>query len=226
MPGRILLVEDDEDTRQLLAVALEVERVQVDQAANADEALSLLRANAYDLVLTDYDLPGKTGATLLAESIREGLLQDAGALMITAHPQPQAVEGVEVVRKPLDLSKFLQQVRSILRARPDAPMGEGCQESGPPDPALDLVLYVSANSLPSLRARQNLEEILTDPSLPVRLSICDVAQSPERAELDRVVFTPTLVKKTPPPRAWVLGDLSRASVVRDLLQACGIPVAS
>jgi hypothetical protein len=36
------------------------------------------------------------------------------------------------------------------------------------------------------------------------------------------VFTPTLVKRGPGPRAWVLGDLSDAAVVIDLLKICGL----
>jgi hypothetical protein len=37
-----------------------------------------------------------------------------------------------------------------------------------------------------------------------------------------VVFTPTLVKRRPEPRAWILGDLSDPAVVTDLLHMCGI----
>ena len=36
------------------------------------------------------------------------------------------------------------------------------------------------------------------------------------------VFTPTLVKRRPEPRAWILGDLSDPSVLTDLLHMCGI----
>ena len=38
-----------------------------------------------------------------------------------------------------------------------------------------------------------------------------------------MVFTPTLVKRSPAPRAWILGDLRNDDVVRDLLTMCGVP---
>ncbi len=37
-----------------------------------------------------------------------------------------------------------------------------------------------------------------------------------------MVFAPTLVKRAPSPRAWVLGDLGDAGIVLDLLQLCGV----
>jgi hypothetical protein len=52
--------------------------------------------------------------------------------------------------------------------------------------------------------------------------VLDLARAPERAEHDNVVFTPTLVKRQPAPRAWILGDLSDPAVVTDLLYMCGI----
>jgi hypothetical protein len=36
------------------------------------------------------------------------------------------------------------------------------------------------------------------------------------------VFAPTLVKRSPGPRTWVLGDLADAAVVVDLLKMCGM----
>jgi len=56
----------------------------------------------------------------------------------------------------------------------------------------------------------------------VRLQIFDVADEPLAGEEDQVVFTPTLVKRSPPPRAWVVGDLSDHSVVVTLLDMAGV----
>jgi two-component system response regulator GlrR len=53
----------------------------------------------------------------------------------------------------------------------------------------------------------------------VRLTVCDLAADPEAADADNVVFTPTLVKRQPLPRTWILGDLTRPETVKDLLQS-------
>src|SRR5262249_57305329 len=161
-PRRILLVEDDEDTRQLLAVALEAQGYDLDEAGTADEGLADLRSRRFDLVLTDYDLPGKTGAAMLREAHAAGLLDDAAAMVVTAHPDPEGVDDVTLVRKPLDLEKFLLQVRGIFESMPPGPAAPPPREveTAPADGAasvgadgvaraLDPALYVSPASAPS-----------------------------------------------------------------------------
>ncbi len=225
--ARILLVEDDEDTRQMMAIALERAGFGVQQAATVDEAIALLRVGRYDLVLTDYDLPDRTGATLLRQGAREGILYDAIAVVVTAHPDPEGIDGFEVLRKPLDLSRFLRQIRKILAARAE----EGSTASRPQatvsragEPTVELVLYISSQSLPSIRARDCLERLLVGCST-VHLQIFDVSQEGAKAEADHVVFTPTIVKKTPPPRAWLVGDLGATQVLRELLESSGIDLS-
>jgi hypothetical protein len=74
-----------------------------------------------------------------------------------------------------------------------------------------------------MKARRNMERMIAEfPAAPIRFEVLDLAREPERAESDNVVFTPTLVKRSPEPRAWFLGDLSDRRVVADLLHMCGI----
>src|SRR5436309_13351943 len=84
--GRILVVEDNDDVRQMMAVALQGQGHVVEEAADADEALRRLRAGRFDVVLADYELPDKTGATMLSEASQSGLLGRANALVVTGYP--------------------------------------------------------------------------------------------------------------------------------------------
>jgi two-component system response regulator GlrR len=209
---RLLLVEDSEDTRILLAVALAGDGWTVDEAADAFQGAALLGRNRYDLVLADYDLPGKTGAAMVREAAEAGRLHDAKVVMVTAHPDPQGIEELEVIRKPLDLPAFLHQMRKI---RDAAVAARGADVGS----VVDLVLYVSAHSLASARALDILKTAILHASPGVRLTVCDLATDPEAADADNVVFTPTLVKRQPLPRTWILGDLTRPETVKDLLQS-------
>ena len=56
----------------------------------------------------------------------------------------------------------------------------------------------------------------------VRVEVCDVSANPERAEEDAILFTPMLVKRRPLPRTYVLGDLSNAGPIIDMLESCGV----
>ena len=222
---RILLVEDDDDTRQLMAVALEGQGYAVQPAVRADEALGHLRRGGYDLVLTDYDLPGMTGASLLRQANHERLLQGTATLVVTAHPDPQGVDDTTLVRKPLDLEKFLLQIRRIFDAMGPGPRATAAAPTPPADleEVADLVLDVSPDSPSSQRARRNLDKLLERfPTDRLRFHVVDLSFEAQRAEEDKIVFTPTLVKRRPDPRAWILGDLGDPGVVVDLLHMCGL----
>jgi circadian clock protein KaiB len=88
---------------------------------------------------------------------------------------------------------------------------------------VDLVLYVSSASPASIQARRNLERLLSrfDPS-QVRWTVRDLEQEPLAGEEDRVAFTPTLVKRFPEPRVWVLGNLRESEILADMLRVCGV----
>jgi CheY-like chemotaxis protein len=230
--ARILVVEDQDDVRRMLTTALEMDGHVVDGAPSAADGLRRLEHRRYDLVLTDYAMPGGTGTWMLREASRLGLMNGAMALIVTAHPNVQDLGNVPVVPKPLDLDRFLEQVRRIL-ATESSPRAPRMQPGPGQRPGtrgvrhrVELVLYVSAASPASMQARQNLEQILGRFNhAQVKLSVCDLSREPLAGEADRIAFTPTLVKRHPEPRLWVLGSLREPQVVVDLLRVCGVEAA-
>ena len=213
------MIDDNDDVRQMMAIALQSHGYSVAEAADAEEALRHLQAGRFDVVLSDYELPEKTGATMLREAAASGLLGSATALIVTAHTQPEDADGFDVIHKPIDLERLMSQVRRVVGPAGKAPAAAAAETGA----AADLVLYVSAGSPASARARRSMENTLRAfAGCPIRYAVCDVGEEPARAEQDHVVFTPTLVKRSPGPRAWVLGDLADASVVVELLKICGL----
>ena len=114
-PDRVhlLLVEDDEDTRDLMALALRGAGFVVQPAGSGREALDLLESTPFDLLVTDYDMPGMTGTEMLQIAAERGIVRAARPLIVTAHPSPKGTEGFPVVRKPLDLARFVALLRSF-----------------------------------------------------------------------------------------------------------------
>ena len=227
--ARILVVEDQEDVRRMLTTALELEGHQVEEAADAVEGLKRLREARYNLVLSDYAMPGGTGTWMLHEATRQGLMDDTVALIVTAHPNVGDLRNIEVVNKPLDMDLFLDQVKRILAAsRGDDDEDTGGQmmarrRQRAEDHRIEFVLYVSSASPASIQARRNLERLLEGyAASQVKLSVCDLGREPLAGEADRVAFTPTLVKRYPEPRMWVLGNLRETALLEDLLRACGV----
>jgi len=221
--ARILVVEDQDDVRGLLVTALEIEGHEVDQAANAREGLQRLEEGRYNLVLSDYAMPGGTGSWMLHEAERRGLLVDTPALIVTAHPDARELSTRHVIAKPLDLDYFLDQVRRVLKSAASGKRAEGDAPAAEPSYRIELVLYVSPNSPASIQARRNLERLFEQFDISqIKYTVCDLVRDPLAADEDRVAFTPTLVKRYPAPRTWVLGNLRETEIIGDLLRVCGV----
>ena len=227
--SRILLVEDSEDLQVLMQIALEHEGYAVDPAHSAEEGLRLMQDHHYDLVLSDYLLPGRTGAWMLREALDRRLLHGAATLLVTATPDgPEIDPQQEVIAKPVDFDRFLPQIRAILgEARPHAvprsPRSNTGETSMVQPTVVELVLYVSPHSLACARAQRVMHDLLGRyDARQIDFRVSDTTREPDAAAKDRVIFTPTLIKRSPPPHVWVLGDLTKADVVTDLLHMCGV----
>ena len=132
MPGRILLVDDDESIRSQTSVLLQDEGYDVDEAATSGEALARFDRRAADCVLLDVMLPDGDGfdtcRTLRSRS-------DVPIIMVTARTDTyDVVAGLEAgaddyVTKPFEMKELAARIRAMLRrAR--------VQESGVPRIAL------------------------------------------------------------------------------------------
>lgn len=65
---KILLVEDENITRDTIAFKLKLSKIDFDEASNGDEALKKMRATSYKLVLLDLRMPIKDGFQVLEEA--------------------------------------------------------------------------------------------------------------------------------------------------------------
>lgn len=63
--SRVLLVEDDEDIAFLISSSIRKSEIEVTTVYTGDDALPLLREQAFDLVLSDIAMPGMSGLRLL-----------------------------------------------------------------------------------------------------------------------------------------------------------------
>jgi DNA-binding NtrC family response regulator len=101
---KVLLVEDDGDSRELLAELLESEF----DVSTAQDGLAGLRAfedQHPDVVVTDESLPGMCG-TELAQKVKEREPR-ARVILVSGYTQVQGAEHCDVVlRKPIDVERL------------------------------------------------------------------------------------------------------------------------
>lgn len=64
-PRRVLLVEDDETTRELVAMALRAQGHEVETVETAEQALEALEEHRPDILFVDIGLPGMSGLDLV-----------------------------------------------------------------------------------------------------------------------------------------------------------------
>lgn len=114
----ILVVDDDENLRRLVAAYLEHEGYEVEQAADADAALASVERHEPDLILLDIMLPGLSGLEV-AHRIRTN--RQVPILMLTARgDEEDMLQGFDAgaddyLVKPFSPKVLVARVRAILR---------------------------------------------------------------------------------------------------------------
>ncbi len=127
MGTRILTVEDDERIRQAVKLALEDEGWTVTEAATGEAAMESFRAEAFDVVLIDIQLPGIDGFDV-CRSIRR--TSDVPVIMVTARDDTHdVVAGLEAgaddyLTKPFAPKELSARIRALLRRARSPEQGE------------------------------------------------------------------------------------------------------
>lgn len=148
MSSKVLIVEDEKEIADLMALHLKRDGHEITVTENGEEALRLMEKESFQLLILDWMLPGVSGLDL-CKKIRSDQ-STAGAqvpvLMVTARAHPSdIVVGLEVgaddyLTKPFDLPVFLARVRALLRrASPQQEASARSFEVG--ELALDLESY-------------------------------------------------------------------------------------
>ncbi|WP_338766957.1 sigma-54 dependent transcriptional regulator [Massilia sp. METH4] len=135
---RVLVVDDEDDLRDLLEITLLKMGLDVDGAADLRGARALLAAHDYDLVLTDMRLPDGLGLELVREIAASG--RNLPVAVVTAFGSAEnAVVALKAgafdyVTKPLQLDQLRVMVQSALKL--NAPPGAAAPHPGPVDSRL------------------------------------------------------------------------------------------
>ena len=112
---RILVVDDEENTRIGLSKLLSQEGFQVESAANGNDALEMLGQHKINLVISDINMPDMNGLVFLRELSRK--FPSTNVIMITAYG------GVESYLEAMNLGAYeylhkpvrLDELRSVMK---------------------------------------------------------------------------------------------------------------
>jgi DNA-binding NtrC family response regulator len=116
--ARILVVDDDENIRNSLAIILRAEGYTVDLVVNGSEAIQKTESTAYNVALIDMRLPDMEGTKLLTGM--KDTVPKIRKIIITGYPSMQnAIEAVNrkadaYIVKPVDVEQLLNTLREQL----------------------------------------------------------------------------------------------------------------
>ncbi|WP_077072555.1 response regulator transcription factor [Mailhella massiliensis] len=120
----ILVVEDDDDIRELVAFSLEEEGYHVEQAADGLRGQEMAETLKPDLIILDLMLPGRDGLSVCRELNRHAAeSMPCPILMLTARGEEMdRIIGFEYgaddyVVKPFNIRELMLRVKAILRRR-------------------------------------------------------------------------------------------------------------
>jgi len=119
----VLIVEDEEDIRELVSYHLLKEGYQVAGVPSGEEALSVAEMQTPDLILLDVMLPGMDGLTVCQRLRSSPKTADVAIMMLTAKSEEaDIVRGLNLgatdyVTKPFSPKVLLARVRAVLRRK-------------------------------------------------------------------------------------------------------------
>ncbi len=132
----ILVVDDEAPIRDMLRIALEMAEYSVIEAADAQEAHSLIVDQKPDLVLLDWMLPGTSGIELARRLKRDDITSELPIIMLTAKgEEDNKVQGLEVgaddyITKPFSPRELVARLKAVLRRTDTLTSGDPIRVEG------------------------------------------------------------------------------------------------
>ena len=121
MNERILIVDDEQDISDILQYNLQTEGYTALTAASGEEALDMLQAGAFDLVLLDVMMEGISGFDVARRMKNDAALAAIPIIFCTAKTEEKdVVDGFSLgsddyITKPFRLSEVKARVKAVLR---------------------------------------------------------------------------------------------------------------
>ncbi len=170
MSADVLVVEDEPQIQELIAVNLQHAGHRVRRAASAEEADTAIRAALPDLVVLDWMLPGESGISLARRLRGDARTRDLPILMLTARAmENDKISGLEAgaddyLTKPFSPRELNARIKAVLRRRAPQLSGDAVEVDGLRlDPATHRVSAGSARIALSPSEFKLLHFLLTHP---------------------------------------------------------------
>ena len=133
MPAKILVVEDNPDSREMIACLLRLKGYDIVSATDGQEAFDLLERERPDLIITDIQMPNVDGIEMIRRLRKHSELNQVPILVMSAYRSGVVSEAMAAganasTRKPVEWHSLHEIIRQLLPLYLlVAPLLQGCQ---------------------------------------------------------------------------------------------------
>jgi two-component system CheB/CheR fusion protein len=119
----VLVVDDSEDTTEMLTQLLKISGAKVDSATSGNEALRMVAEKEFDVVLSDISMPGMDGFEFLRQLRQIPGKANLPVLALTGFGRPEDIERARAagffshLTKPFDLEALLEILNDLRRGK-------------------------------------------------------------------------------------------------------------
>ena len=178
-PSRVLIVDDEASLRRLVVAQLSADHT-CDSAGSGHEAIEMLEATSYDVVMTDINMPKMSGLDLLGW-LRVNAPQTVVIIITGIQDTRLAIEAVRMgafdyILKPFDIDEIGLSVRRAVRFR------ESQQQLNAYRSRLEALVVERTASLQ--REKEQIETTLLETTLAFRATLNELTSAIETRDLE------------------------------------------
>ena len=124
---KVLIIEDEEDNRDMVQMILKREGYEVFEATNGLKGIEMAQEIQPDLIISDIMMPGYDGYQVLNALRQDKRTMAIPFIFLTAKTQTEDVVrgfaqgGNDYIRKPFSMEELIVRIQNLLRLRQDGP---------------------------------------------------------------------------------------------------------
>mgnify|MGYP001828760891 FL=1 len=121
MSAQVLIVDDEKDFLDIIAERIGARGMDVSTASSAEEALNMVEAESYDVVIMDFMMPALDGFKAL--KLMKTKQPEVQIILLTGNvPDEKRIEAralgaLDVIEKPPDLNDLIQKIKKAKKAQ-------------------------------------------------------------------------------------------------------------
>jgi len=121
MSAKVLIVDDEKDFLDIIAERIGARGMDVSTASSAEDALNMVEAESYDVVIMDFMMPALDGFKAL--KLMKTKQPEVQIILLTGNvPDEKRIEAralgaLDVIEKPPDLNDLIQKIKKAKKAQ-------------------------------------------------------------------------------------------------------------